>query len=203
MADDQTNDQANGAVNGATPPSDGPGANPTEAPAESAGADAGTDANAATAAQQPQMQILGQFIRDLSFENVAAQKGRTTEGQPEIAVQVGLDARKRQVDDQYDSVIKLKITSKPKGSDDVIFSMELDYAGIFSITNVPENQLHPYLLIECPRMLFPFLRRIVHDVTRDGGFPPLNLEQIDFVSLYRNELQRRANQQQAAAPAQA
>lgn len=156
-------------------------------------------------AQQPmpQMQIMGQFIRDLSFENVAAQKGRATQGQPEIAVQVGLDARKRGTDDQYESVIKLKVTSKAKESDDVIFSMELDYAGIFTIKNVPENQLHPYLLIECPRMLFPFLRRIVHDITRDGGFPPLNLEQIDFVSLYRNELQRRASQQQSAAPAEA
>ena len=155
------------------------------------------------AQQLPQMQIMGQFIRDLSFENVAAQKGRAAQGQPEIAVQVGLDARKRGADDQYESVIKLKVTSKAKGTEDVIFSMELDYAGIFTIKNVPENQLHPYLLIECPRMLFPFLRRIVHDITRDGGFPPLNLEQIDFVSLYRNELQRRASQQQDTAPAQA
>ena len=151
-------------------------------------------------AQLPQMQVLGQFIKDLSFENVAAQKGRGAEGQPEIAVQVGLDARKRSTEGQFDVSIKLNVTAKTKGSEDVVFGMEIEYAGIFVIKNVPDNQLHPYLLIECPRMLFPFLRRIVHDVTRDGGFPPLNLEQIDFVSLYRNEIQRRAQAEAAKAP---
>jgi preprotein translocase subunit SecB len=70
--------------------------------------------------------------------------------------------------------------------------MELEYTGVFQVENVPDEQLHPYLLIECPRMLFPFIRRIVSDVTRDGGFPPLNLENIDFLGLYRNELARRA-----------
>ena len=69
--------------------------------------------------------------------------------------------------------------------------LELDYGGVFQIENVPDDQLHPYLLIECPRMLFPFLRRIVSDVTRDGGFPPLNLENIDFLKLYRQEIDRR------------
>ena len=148
--------------------------------------------------QAPSMQVLGQFIRDLSFENVAAQKGNTMDGSPDINVQVGLDARKRQQEGQFEVATKLTITAKQKGGSDTIFAMELDYAGVFAIQNVPENQLHPYLLIECPRMLFPFLRRIVSDVTRDGGFPPLNLENIDFVSLYRNEIARRA---QAAAPA--
>ena len=71
--------------------------------------------------------------------------------------------------------------------------LELDYGGVFQIENVPDDQLHPYLLIECPRMLFPFLRRIVSDVTRDGGFPPLNLENIDFLKLYRQEIDRRKN----------
>ena len=73
--------------------------------------------------------------------------------------------------------------------------MELEYGGVFQIENIPEQQLHPFLMIECPRMLFPFLRRIVSDITRDGGFPPVNLDNIDFVALYRNELMRR----QAAA----
>jgi len=77
--------------------------------------------------------------------------------------------------------------------------MELEYTGVFSIDNIPEEQLHPFLLIECPRMLFPFIRRIVSDVTRDGGYPPLNLENIDFLALYRNELARRA-QAEAATP---
>ena len=78
--------------------------------------------------------------------------------------------------------------------------LEIDYVGMFHIENVPEDQMHPFLLIECPRMIFPFLRRVVSDITRDGGFPPLNLENIDFISLYRNEIVRRQNQ---AAPADA
>lgn len=72
-----------------------------------------------------------------------------------------------------------------------MFLLELEYGGIFQIENLPEDQLHPYLMIECPRMVFPFLRRVVSDVTRDGGFPPLNLETIDFVALYKAEIQRR------------
>ena len=69
--------------------------------------------------------------------------------------------------------------------------LELDYGGIFHIENIQDDQLHPYLMIECPRMIFPFLRRVVSDVTRDGGFPALNLDSIDFVQLYRNEVERR------------
>ena len=73
-----------------------------------------------------------------------------------------------------------------------MFLLELEYGGIFHIENLPEDQLHPYLMIECPRMIFPFLRRIVSDITRDGGFPPVNLEPIDFMALYRSEIQRRS-----------
>ena len=74
--------------------------------------------------------------------------------------------------------------------------MELEYGGIFQISNVPEEQMHPFLLIECPRMTFPFVRRIVSDCTRDGGFPPLNLDNIDFVALYRHNLIARQQQAQ-------
>jgi len=81
--------------------------------------------------------------------------------------------------------------------------MELDYTGVFQVENVPDDQLHPFLMIECPRMLFPFLRRIVSDVTRDGGFPPLNLENIDFLALYRSELARRAQEEAAGKKADA
>lgn len=139
----------------------------------------------------PKMSILAQFIRDLSFENILSQKGVTGEVQPDVQVQVNLDAKKRTAGNQYEVVMKLKIESKAKASDDVLFLMELDYAGVFSVENVPEDQMHPFLLIECPRMLFPFVRRIVSDVSRDGGFPPLNLETIDFLALYRNEIARR------------
>ncbi|QBY02066.1 protein-export chaperone SecB [Rhodophyticola sp. CCM32] len=147
----------------------------------------------------PRMQILGQFIRDLSFENIAAQKSVQTQTQPDIQVQVALDARKREQDNQFDVIVKLKIDSKTKDDDpQPIFLIELDYVGIFQVENVPQEQLHPFLMIECPRMLFPFLRRIVSDITRDGGFPPLNLENMDFLSIYRNELSRRAEAKKTA-----
>ncbi|OWU82581.1 protein-export chaperone SecB [Phaeobacter sp. 22II1-1F12B] len=158
---------------------------------------------AADTAQQPavQMNILGQFVRDLSFENVMAQKGATGQVNPDISVQVNLDAKKRPTDNQYEVMIKLNIESKAKEGGEQLFLLEIDYVGVFRIQGVPEEQLHPFLLIECPRMLFPFLRRIVSDVTRDGGYPPLNLENIDFVQIYRSELARRqAAQGEGAAP---
>jgi len=149
----------------------------------------------------PKMQILGQFVRDLSFENIAAQKQLQSQVQPEIQVQVALDARKRETENQFDIIMKLKIESKTKDeTPQPLFLLELEYGGIFVVENVPEQQLHPYLLIECPRMLFPYVRRIVGDVTRDGGFPPLNLDQMDFVGIYRQQLaQRAAAQPQADA----
>lgn len=156
-------------------------------------------------AQPPQvkMQILGQFVRDMSFENVVAQKGvQGGDVQPDIQVQVSLDARKRQVDHQFEVINKFKVQSKNKSNGDTLFLLELEYGGIFHIENVPEQQMHPFLLIECPRLMFPFVRRIISDVTRDGGFPPLNLENVDFVALYRQELARKA-QEQAAAGASA
>ena len=141
--------------------------------------------------KQPQMRVLGQFIRDMSFENIMAQKGAPADVQPDVQVQVNLDAKTRGGENQYETAIKLNITSKAKDGDATLFVLEIDYVGIFQVESVPEEQMHPYLLIECPRMIFPFLRRIVSDVTRDGGFPPLNLENIDFLSLYRNEVARR------------
>lgn len=149
--------------------------------------------NGAATAEQPAvaMRVLGQFIRDMSFENIMAQKGSSGEVTPDVQVQVNLDAKKRSVDHQYEVALKLNVNSKVKDSEDPLFLLELDYVGIFHVENVAEEQLHPFLLIECPRMIFPFVRRIVSDVTRDGGFPPLNLENIDFVQLYRGEIARR------------
>jgi preprotein translocase subunit SecB len=137
------------------------------------------------------MKILAQYIRDMSFENILAQKGISGDVQPDIAVQVNIDAKKRPVENQYEVIIKTKIVSKTKEKSEPIFLLELDYGGIFHIENIQDDQLHPYLMIECPRMIFPFLRRVVSDVTRDGGFPALNLDSIDFVQLYRNEVERR------------
>lgn len=146
---------------------------------------------------QPGMKILAQYIRDMSFENILSQKGASGEVAPDVQIQVNIDAKKRTVENQFEIVIKLKVSSVNKGTTENLFLLEIEYAGLFLVTGVPDEQLHPFLLIECPRMLFPFLRRIVSDVTRDGGFPPLNLETIDFLQLYRQELERRQDEQPA------
>tara|TARA_B100001093_G_scaffold354424_1_gene338920 strand:+ start:181 stop:672 length:492 start_codon:yes stop_codon:yes gene_type:complete len=143
---------------------------------------------------QPKMNILAQFIRDMSFENILAQKGIQGEVSPDVEVQVNIDARKRSTQNQFEIIIKLNVSSKSKENADPLFLLELEYGGIFQIDGVPDEQTHPFLLIECPRMLFPFIRRIVSDITRDGGFPPLNLENIDFLQLYKNEAARRKAQ---------
>ena len=119
---------------------------------------------------------------------------------PEIQVNVNIDAKKRTTDKQFDVIVKLRVDSKSKNTNNVLVVLELDYGGVFQIENIPDDQLHPYLLIECPRMLFPFLRRIVSDITRDGGFPPLNLENIDFLKLYRQEIERRKQEDKKVTP---
>lgn len=150
-------------------------------------------------APQVRMQVLGQYVRDLSFENIVAQKGiSNAEVQPDIQVQVSLDARKRAVENQYEVVSKFRVTSRNKADQAPLFLLELDYGAIFHIEGVPDEQLHPFLLIECPRMVFPFIRRIISDVTRDGGFPPLNIDTVDYLNLYRQELARRAQAPAAA-----
>lgn len=145
------------------------------------------------------LQILTQYIRDLSFENAVAQRGMPGgDVQPEINVQVSLDARKRQVEHQYEVITKFRVQSTNAADKAPIFLCELDYGGIFHVEGVPEDQLHPFLMIECPRMMFPFVRRIISDMTRDGGFPPFNMDPVDFVALYRQEIARRV---QAERPA--
>ena len=151
-----------------------------------------TNGAAAPQAAQPRMQILNQFIRDLSFENAVAQKGLTSaDVQPEFQIQVSLDGRARGAAHQYEVITKLKATSANSVDKAPLFILELEYGGIFHVEGVPEDQLHPFLMIECPRMMFPYVRRIVSDMTRDGGFPPFNMDPIDFVALYRQEIARR------------
>lgn len=168
----------------------------TDTPASNGAAPEGGQPTQPTA---PKMSILAQFVRDLSFENILAQKGASGEVQPDVQVQVNLDAKKRNADDQYEVILKLKVESKAKATGDHLFILELEYVGVFKVEGVSQEQLYPFLLIECPRMTFPFARRIVSDMSRDGGFPPLNLENIDFVALYRAEIQRRQAAQASEA----
>ena len=166
------------------------------------GADKGAEngASPAAAAAAPRLQVVTQFIRDMSFENIAAQKGVSSKNAPEIKVQVNLDAQKRG-EDQYEVALKVVVDSKVEGTQ--VFILELDYAGRFVIQNVSAEQLHPLLMIECPRLIFPYVRRIVGDVTRDGGYPPMNLDTIDFVALYRAEIERRQAAEASQTPASA
>ncbi|MEC9432878.1 MAG: protein-export chaperone SecB [Pseudomonadota bacterium] len=154
--------------------------------------------DSAQAQPQPQISILSQYVRDLSFENVAAQAQVSSQEKPDIKVSVNLDAQPRG-EDRYEVRLKLSATSTAGGA--TMFVAELDYAGVFSVKNVPQEHLHPLLLIECPRQLFPFARRIVADVTRDGGYPPLMLDMVDFVAIYRQELARRQAEQQTVGTA--
>lgn len=150
----------------------------------------------AAAAEGPQIGILGQYIKDLSFENPtpAQTLQKLAKEQPAIDINVNLNAR-AVGEDVYE--VDLKITTTAKTGEDTAFVTELVYSGLFAAKNLPENALQPFLMIEAPRMLFPFARRIIADVTRDGGFPPLMLEPIDFSALYQQQMQ--AAQEQAAA----
>jgi preprotein translocase subunit SecB len=131
---------------------------------------------------QPSIRILAQFIRDLSFENpLAPDSLRQAAAQPSIDMQVEMNARGRQ-DGLFEVDLKLGATATRE--DAVNFQVELLYGGLFELTGVPENQLEAVLLVECPRFLFPFARRIIADMTSEGGFPPFMIEPIDFAGVY-------------------
>ena len=150
---------------------------------------------------QPSMRIVAHFIRDLSFENVAATSGTALTGTPEIAVTVNLDAG-ASGEDRY--TVAMKINATAKTGADTRFIVELDYVGVFEIQNVPKEHIHPFLFIECPRQILPYARRVVSDVTRDGGYPPLMLDNVDFAALYRQKLiemqAQQASQGNGSAP---
>lgn len=118
----------------------------------------GTGNGAAQPPAQPKMNVLAQYIRDMSFENVLAQKGATGETQPDIQVQVNLDARKRQTENQYEVLMKLNITNKSKATGDTLFLLELDYAGVFQVENVPDDQLAPVSFDRMPAHAFSLSR---------------------------------------------
>jgi preprotein translocase subunit SecB len=151
---------------------------PTEAPA--------TSPPAAGANPAPQMKILGQYLKDLSFENPNAPQSLNTQAsQPEISISVNVNAR---TISPTDFEVELHLDAKASHNDKVVFAAELLYAGVFRLENIPQEALHPVVLIECPRMLFPFARQVLADATRNGGFPPLMLDPIDFAAMYQKRL---------------
>jgi preprotein translocase subunit SecB len=140
----------------------------------------------------PQVGIITQYVKDLSFENPNAPAVYQWQGQPQIDVQFNFGSTKV-AEDVYEVVLKAEI--KAVSAAQTAFQVELTYGTLFALRNVPPEQLQPFLFAEAPRLIFPFVRRIVADAVRDGGFPPLMLEPIDFPALYLAQLQQ---QEQAA-----
>jgi preprotein translocase subunit SecB len=149
----------------------------------------------ATAANSgPQLMVLAQYIKDLSFENPNAPGSLQQSAQPQINISVNVVANPLS---DTDIEVTLHLEGKAETNGTVMFNIELQFAGVFRVQNVPQEQVQPLVLIECPRILFPFAREIVATSVRNGGFPPLLLDPIDFVALY----QQRLAQQQPPATA--
>jgi preprotein translocase subunit SecB len=141
-----------------------------------------------------QIQVLAQYVKDLSFENPAAPM--SLQGQ-KPALEVGVDVQARGLGiDQYE--VSIRVRADAKSANQTIFVCELTYSGVFMLKNITPENIQPVLLIECPRQLFPFARRVVADTTRDGGFPPLLLDPIDFMTLYRAQMAQQKAQPQVA-----
>ena len=145
---------------------------------------------------QPQLTVVSQYIKDFSFENPNAQKSLAgRQEQPQIGIQINVGANPLS---ENDIEVVIKLDGKAEAGATLLFRFELEFAGVFRIRNVPQESMNPVVLIECPRLLFPFAREIIATAVRNGGFPPLLLDPVDFVGLYR---QKMAQQQPAPAPA--
>jgi preprotein translocase subunit SecB len=151
-----------------------------------------SEATSANGAEQtgPMLSVLAQYIKDLSFENPSAPNSlRPREKQPEIKINVNVGANPLS---KTDFEVELKLEAKAAEGGDVMFNAELVYAGVFRIQGIPEESMGPAVLVECPRLLFPFARQIISDSTRNGGFPPLMIDPIDFAQLYQARMAEEA-----------
>jgi len=158
----------------------------------------GGEAEAAESGNKgPRVSVLGQYIKDLSFENPNAPKSFQEPGEnPNLQLNFNVGANKLS-DDSYE--VTLHFEGEAKSDASGIYQLDLVYAGVFRVQNLPQERLRPFLLIDCPAMLFPFVRRLIADLTREGGYPPLLIDPIDFAALYR----RNAAQQNTEAEAEA
>ncbi len=137
------------------------------------------------AAEGPLLRILAQYVKDASFENPNAPNSLRS-GQDAPAIDVNVEVKGAPID-QGTAEVTIIIGASAKRGEETSFIVELEYSGLFAFANVPADQLQALLLIECPRLLFPFARQIISDLTQQGGFPPLMLEPIDFAQLYRQQ----------------
>jgi len=144
----------------------------------------------------PQLNVVAQYIKDFSFENPnAPQSLAVGTAPPQIGIQINVNAKPLA---ENDIEVTLKLDGKAETNGNLMFRFELEFAGVFRIQNVPQESMNAIVLIECPRMLFPFAREIIATAVRNGGFPPLLLDPVDFVGLYRNKM---SEMQAAGAPA--
>jgi preprotein translocase subunit SecB len=144
------------------------------------------------------LNVLAQYIKDLSFENPNAPNlNMRPEKPPALNVQINVNAKPMS---QTDFEVELTIEGRAEMDKLVIFAIEVVYAGVFRIQNVPQESMHALVLIECPRLLFPFARQIVADTVRDGGFPPLMLDPVDFSALYRQRMAQQGGVEQPSQP---
>ena len=165
--------------------------------AEQEGANGAGDQAVSEGGILPQVGVIAQYVKDLSFENPNAPAVYQWQGQPQMDVQFNIGSQPVGPD-LHEVVLKIDIAAK--AAEGTAFQMELVYGGLFALRNIPEDQLQAFLLAEAPRLLFPFARRIISDATVDGGFPPLLLDPIDFAGLY---MQRAAQQQAEVSGGQA
>jgi preprotein translocase subunit SecB len=135
--------------------------------------------------EQPQFNVLAQYTKDFSFENPNAPHSLQAGQQPSFNIKIDVNATPLA---ENDIEVELKLDGKAESSGQVLFAFELVYAGVFRIQNIPQENVHPMLMIECPRLLFPFAREIVAGAVRNGGYPALNLNPVDFVGLYRQKM---------------
>ena len=144
----------------------------------------------------PQLNVVAQYIKDFSFENPnAPQSLAAAATPPQIGIQINVNAKPLS---DNDIEVTLKLDGKAENAGNLLFRFELEFAGVFRIQNVPQESLNAIVLIECPRLLFPFAREVIATAVRNGGFPPLLLDPVDFVGLYR---QKMSEMQAAGAPA--
>ena len=148
----------------------------------------------------PQLNVLAQYVKDFSFENPNAPSSLSSfqQSQPAINIQINVQVNAINATD-FEVVLKTEGKAEREGT--VLFSFDLSFGGVFRIQNVPQESLHPVVMIECPRLLFPFSREIVAAAVRNGGFPPLLLDPVDFVALYRQSLAQQQAAQGNTAPA--
>jgi preprotein translocase subunit SecB len=150
---------------------------------------------AAAEGSQPSLGVVTQYVKDLSFEHPGAPATmQSRAASPNINIAIGVQSNPLAGGDVE---VELRIEARAVADETVLFAVELNYAGIFRLTNVPAEQLRPLTLIECPRLLFPFARQVVAEATRNGGFPPLLIDPVDFVALYRKRMAQEGAQPQA------